>query len=396
MRGIGQTSMSSGGMEPGVRLSAEMLAANAPEFEAFGRLIGRIYECAIDPDQWDDVLTEIAALISPPSWDVIMLMWERIEPPECRFVGATNLSVLARHVYQSTFAGRHAWSRPIMTLPVGRVVDTDELMPRSAMTDTDFYKNFLAAWNMQLAVGVVLDRRDGQSLGLVMPGVPDQPLDGLKRGLRLLAPHLQRSVRISRALGEANLRAGAAEAALNRAPVAVATLDSGLRVLNANDKMHELAEAGWVRLSGGAMTFTDRAAQARMVEIAARPAPASMAFVASLPDGSELPGLVARLTPQVAQTLAGSIEGASMVVSVGLGPSTPLIEIDALTAWYGLTPAEARLAAAMSAGDSLQDYALRKAISLNAVRFLLKGCFRKTGAASQAQLVAQVRALPAG
>lgn len=388
--------MSSDEGEPVARLSARMLAEHEREFDAFGRLIGRIYECAIDPGQWDDVLTEIAALISPNRWDVIMLMWEGLRPPSCRFVGATNLSVLARNVYESTFAGRHAWSRPLMTLPVGRVVDTDELMPRSAMTETDFYKNFLAAWNMQVAVGVVLDKRNGQSLGLIMPGVPDQPLDGLKRGLRLLAPHLQRAVRISGALGEANLRAGAAEAALNRAPVAVATLSRDLKVLNANDKMHELARAGWVRLTGEGLAFTDRAAQTRLAEVAAAPAPASAAFVATLPDGSELPVLAARITQQVAETLAGSIEGAALVVSVGVGPTAAPMEINALAAWYGLTPAEARLASGLAAGDSLQAYALRKAVSLNAVRFLLKGVFRKTGATNQAQLVAQVRALPVG
>jgi DNA-binding CsgD family transcriptional regulator len=34
------------------------------------------------------------------------------------------------------------------------------------------------------------------------------------------------------------------------------------------------------------------------------------------------------------------------------------------------------------------------AVSLNAVRFLLKGVCRKTGATSQAQVVARVRDLP--
>jgi len=40
----------------------------------------------------------------------------------------------------------------------------------------------------------------------------------LKRGIRLLAPHIQRAIRISRALGEANLRAEAAQTAMNTAP----------------------------------------------------------------------------------------------------------------------------------------------------------------------------------
>lgn len=388
--------MSADDQRSNFHLTPELIAANEQEFTVFGRLIGRIYECAIDPGQWDDVLTEIAAAISPSGWEVIMLMWERTQPPSCRFVGATNLAHIARHVYQSTFAGRHAWSRAIAAQPIGRVVDTDELMPRSVMIETDFYKNFLSAWNMQLAVSVNLDRQGGETLGLVMPGVPDQPLDGLKRGLRLLAPHIQRAVRISRALGEANLRAGAAEEALNRAPVAVATLDRGLNVLNANARMLELAEEGWVKLGDPGFRLADRAAQQRLLDLALEPPPASAAFKALNDSGEDLPVLAARLTPQVARTLAGSIEGASIVISVGLGDRTRLIDIEPLAAWWGLTPSEAKLAAGLAAGDSLQDYAYRKAISLNAVRFLLKGVFRKTGATTQAQLVSMVRALPVG
>lgn len=389
--------MSSGERLPNtIRLSPDTLVEHEREFDELSRLIGRIYECALDPAQWDDTLTEIVSALAPPGWEVMFLVWETTRPPACRFVGATSLSHIARNVYQSTFAGRHAWSRPISSQPMGKVIDTDELMPRSTMMETDFYRNFLSAWNLQLAVAVNLDRRDGETLGLVMPGPPDQPLEGLKRGLRLLAPHLQRAVRISTVLGEANLRAGAAEEALNRAPVAVATLDANLRVLNANAKMAELADKGWMRLSDGPFRLTDRAAQQRLIDLAAKPAPASAAFSTALAEGTELPVLAARLTPQVAKTLAGSIEGAAMVISVGVGPQGPLLDIAPLAAWWGLTPAEARLASGLAAGDSLQDYALRKAVSLNAVRFLLKGIFRKTGATSQAQLIAQVRALPTG
>jgi len=43
----------------------------------------------------------------------------------------------------------------------------------------------------------------------------------------------------------------------------------------------------------------------------------------------------------------------------------------------------------------VQDYAAQRAISVNAARFLLKGVFRKTGATSQAQLVATLARLPA-
>ncbi len=106
--------------------------------------------------------------------------------------------------------------------------------------------------------------------------------------------------------------------------------------------------------------------------------------------------LAARLPTQTTRTLGGVVEGAGLLVSIGVGGGAPLLEIDRLGAWFGLTPAEARLVAALAGGDNLQDYAARRNVSLNAVRFLLKGVYRKTGADSQARLVARIRDLPLG
>ena len=73
-----------------------------------------------------------------------------------------------------------------------------------------------------------------------------------------------------------------------------------------------------------------------------------------------------------------------------------MIEADRLRAWFNLTATEARLAAALAAGKSLQDYASERGVTIEAARYLLKGAFRKTGAESQAQLVALIKDVPAG
>ncbi|WP_288991176.1 helix-turn-helix transcriptional regulator [uncultured Sphingopyxis sp.] len=87
--------------------------------------------------------------------------------------------------------------------------------------------------------------------------------------------------------------------------------------------------------------------------------------------------------------------GASLIVTMGSAVGeTPVVEIDRVAQWYGLTPTEARLAVWLAGGKSLQDYAALRAVSLNAARFTLKGIFRKTGATSQAQLVAMLARLP--
>ncbi len=378
------------------QISPRSLSENERELGLLSEVIGRIYECAIDPGQWDDTLAAIVGLLSPPDWDVILLQWERLSPPGCRLVGATSLIPMAREIYRTTFAGRTPWARRIWALPPGRVVDTDEIMPRSEILESDFYKQFLHTWNMQIAIGVVLDRNGPERLGLIMPGPPGYPIDGLKRGLRLLAPHMQRAVRISRALGEANLRASAAQSALETAPNAIATLTPDLKIMNLNAKANALVEAGLAKIVERSFVFSDRKAQQKLVELAAAAPPACAAFRASGPDGRDLAVLGARLTTQTADTLEGRIEGAAIILTIGVGGPAPLIAINRLGAWFGLTPAEARLAAELSSGKALDDCAARRNVSVNAMRFLLKGIYRKTGASSQAQLVAQIRNVPLG
>ncbi len=379
---------------PVVRLTPDMLESNAREWGALSDLIGQIYECAIDPTQWDDTLALIVHTLSPADWDVAMLLWECASPPGGRFVAAAGVGPIIRQVYCSTFAGQHPWYRHISKQPLGRVVDTFDIMSRDELIEHPLYQNFLNAWGLERAVAVMLDRKGAERLGLILPGKPDRDLSGLMRGLRLLAPHLQRAVRVSHALGEANLRAQAAASALESAPVAVVTLRLDSTVMSANSKAEGLAKAGWISLRGGRFAFADHNAQNRLADLLRAATQTSAAFVARGPDGDQIAVLGARMIPHQAAALAGPLDGAAVVLTIGVDTGAPLLQIDRLGAWYGLTPSEARLAAGLASGETLAEYAGKRNVSVNSVRFLLKGVYRKTGATAQAQLVATLRSLP--
>jgi DNA-binding CsgD family transcriptional regulator len=61
---------------------------------------------------------------------------------------------------------------------------------------------------------------------------------------------------------------------------------------------------------------------------------------------------------------------------------------DLLRSVFALTPAEARLACRLAAGESLEDAAEALAVAKNTARFQLRAIFAKTGTARQGQLVA--------
>ena len=61
--------------------------------------------------------------------------------------------------------------------------------------------------------------------------------------------------------------------------------------------------------------------------------------------------------------------------------------IDLLRCHFGLTPAEARLALHLVAGETLRSAAVKLSISYETARTSLKNIFRKTGTCRQAELV---------
>jgi DNA-binding CsgD family transcriptional regulator len=369
---------------------------NAPaEWDVLNALIGRIYDSILNPRSWNETLAEITGTLCPLSWEAAFILWESTTPPSGRFVAATGLAAGVQEIYSAVYAGNHPWSRKLMRYGNGSVVDSYDIMTREEFAESEFFRNFLQPWGIDRLVAVLLDRRGNERLGLLLPGPGDRDIERLKRGLRVLAPHIQRAMRISDRLATLELAAGAARAAADAAPFAIFSLDDQLGVLAANSRAARYERAGFIRVTDGRFAFTHPASQKRLLDLMRSPDPAGLAFQTENAKGTECPVLVARITRQSAERIGGSSLGASLIVTLGSSPGeTPVVEIDRVAQWFGLTPSEARLAVALAAGQTLQDYAALRAVSLNAVRFLLKGIFRKTGATSQAQLVALLARLP--
>jgi len=364
------------------------------ELNAFNDVVGGIYQAALDGQTWDEALTRFISHYAPPMWGANFLLWER--PPElgARFVASANLAAHAREIYATNFAGANPWSRAFVSAPLGRLVCTDEICSREELFESPLYKHFLSNWQMTRALVATIDKDGRARLAWVMPGPDGQDLTHLQRGMRLVAPHIQRAVRISRRIAETDLRAGAAEASLALCASGIVALRDDLSVVNANPALRGFVEDGTGRLADGRWVFAQRAAQAELERLAAAPAPASAAFAVQSRDGEEHAVIAVRIPDQSAFALDGYVAGAAILMTLGAKGKAPSLPVDHLAAWYGLTPAEATLAAAIGDGETIRDFAIRRGVTENAVRFLMKGVLRKTGAADQARLVAELRALP--
>lgn len=361
----------------------------------FSAVVSDIYEASLSPAHWDTALTGLVSRFGTPRWDVAMLVWERIQPAGGRFVAASGVHEMARSAYLQMFAGRNEWSVRGHLLAVGSVVHSDQLIERADFLKTPFFRDFLSMFDMQVALVGALDNQGQDHLGLCLPGPDNGSVERLQQAVGLLIPHIQRSVRIARRIGQAELAASQTTAALDHAPSPVLLLSESFDLVYANPAGRKLIEryrledgSGRIRLGTGALHDELK----RLLE----PGQPSHCKALRLTccEAGEVPAMAMRVNPDRiagAATTAGL--GRLMVVAAN-NPEINEEAIDHLRSWFDLTHAEARLAAVLGEGGSIEDYCQLRAVSTNAARFLLKGIFAKTGVSRQAELVGLIKASP--
>ncbi|MES1973205.1 MAG: helix-turn-helix transcriptional regulator [Pseudomonadota bacterium] len=364
-------------------------------WETLDRLIGQIYECALDPSGWNATIEQIRLALCPAEWRTAFLMLERRNPPSAKFIAWTNVGPGVESMYSTVFAYNNPWSQRTWPARNGQLIDTDEILPREELRKTGLYRNFLAAMNVDRTLCLMLDRRDGERLGLLLIGPGDRDLSVLRRGLRVLGPHIQRAVRISHRIASAEAESSAARAAANRSRYALISLDKDFNILSVNDRVAQYEAAGLITTTGGKLAFVDPASQQKLATMGLGPSRDDLAFQALDRAGRERPVLGVLIRPKTIPYIGGAIPGAAMIITIGSGIGEgPVLGIDRLAQWFGLTPTEARVVDALVDGQTPQDYATRNGVSVNAVRFHLKHIFLKTETASQAQLVAKIANMP--
>ena len=362
-------------------------------WETLDRLIGQIYECALDPTQWNATIEHIRLALCPPDWRTAFLMLERRNPPSAKFIAWTNVGPGVESTYSAVFAYDNPWSHRTWPARNGQLIDTDDILPREELRKTDLYKNFLATMNVDRTLCLMLDRSDGARLGLLLIGPGDRNLTLLRRGLRVLGPHIQRAVRISQRIASVEVAASAARSAANRSRYALISLDKDLNILSANDRVAHYEATGLIATTGGKLAFVDPVAHQKLLDMS--PARSDLAFQAIDRSGRERPVLGVLIKPKAIPMIGGAIADASMIITIGSGVGeAAVLEIDRLAQWFGLTPTEARVVGGLVDGQTPQNYAATNGVSVNAVRFHLKHIFLKTETSSQAQLVARIAQMP--
>ena len=364
----------------------------------YDRVVSHIYEAALVPAHWDIALTAMMDHFAPRDWHVSFVVWEKINPPAGRFIGSTGVHPLAQAGYLEHFAGRHEWSIRGHELKLGQVVSTDMLIDRDVFKETSFYRKFLGPWGYELALLGMLDRHGPDHLGIVCPGPPDVDSSLLQKAITMLTPHIQRAARISRRIGEADMRATTAEQVLDSSPYSTIALGPDMKVLMTNKMGEQLIErSGGFTVFQGRLQANDPKLQKQLAEMAlGKAGDRAITFTTKGKNGRELVMTALVVTRQHGEQFAQRAGGTALMLVGGQRIEITDASIESLQQGFGFTAAEARLASFLVLGSGVKGYADDKGVSVEAGKYLLKGIYAKTGLSNQTELVAMLRETPLG
>ena len=358
-------------------------------------LVDRIYAAAGNPALWPDAL----GLIGDATGSSASLVYRNMQAQEGGVDAAVRVAPEAMAAYQQYYHRHDPWGnspRAATLVRQGATVDGDELIERSELARTEYYNDFARPHGLTRVLAGTIEMHGpfASVISLTRDDAAEPHGTGERRLLAALLPHLTRSMQVHRQLLPISVLDGAAVDALDCLSSGVILLDEQGRTIFLNRAAERL-----IRLRDGlfveqgclaAVMPKERDALRLLIHQAAR-----RSAGASLEAGGALS--VSRPSSRrpynVLVTPLGrrhaSPHGSDAVVAVFVADPDDRAQsaVSALIRLFGLTRAEARLAAAVGTGAPMAEVADALGIARETARTQLRSVFAKTGTTRQAELV---------
>jgi DNA-binding CsgD family transcriptional regulator len=360
----------------------------------FDLLVGAIYQAAMEPEGWPEVLAAISARTGNST---LYICHDPLPTPAKGFIWTHNFDPDSLAAYKRDYAGpQYSGLRVCAGLAPGQLIDRRAYFDDDAYFNDPGHRAFLA--NQGLAeVLVGPTHRDRQTISVLICGRTASQgalsSDQL-RFLHGLVPHIARSMAIQQRLAGLDARVGLLADALAGLKVGVLSVTASMEVLFANTEAERiLAAADGLAWQGGKLVVHDLSASGSLKGCVAR-------LSAGIGDTdkpclflqrpSRSPPITVVVAPAFRNNGAagGSLArraGATLYITDPAGPAA-LPAPSRLENGLGLTASEAEVARLAAMGRGMGFVAERLGISLNTARTHLKSGYAKTGVNHQVAL----------
>jgi DNA-binding CsgD family transcriptional regulator/PAS domain-containing protein len=361
--------------------------------EKLSELISEIYDAALDPSLWSDVVGKAG-----------------------RFVGGSAAAIFAKSpaagngniyyesgtdpYYRQLYCDKYVALDPSTIghdfADIGHLIAVADLMPYREFLETPFYKERAHPRGPVDCSSAVLDK---SVTSAALFGVFRHEREGIvddetRRRMRLIVPHIRRAVLIGRDIDVKSAEAATFADTLDGLSAGICLVDTDGRILHANVACHAVLDAGdFLSEIEGRIVASDAkvdralrglfaAATGSDAAIGTRGTALSM----RAQDGSRYVAHVVPLTSGTRRVagIAYSATAALFICKVATEtPASPEIIARA----YNLTPTELRVLLAMVEVGGVPEVAPALGVAESTVKTHLGRLFLKTGAGRQADLV---------
>lgn len=355
-------------------------------------LIAAIYDAALDPSRWGEVVRRIAEATKSPSGGLFIQ-----EAGAAQSSAVYNVDPFYEKIYVET------WHKHNPLLAVAAAAGPGELRTCTHIFQSEkfralaFFNEFICPQGWADMVGVGLLRGPNSSGHLVVHRSPGAIWVEPKEWhlLETLAPHLKRAAEVHQLLARERAAKESLGAAIAAAGFAAFLLSKDCRVLFANAKAEDLLRRGAGlryeigRLAAAAPSLTQRLHA--LARAAARPGQAEndTSGTLELPGGESCPPLIAHVFPVAANRAVSILDldrpAAALFV---INPVAELrAHVEHFAAKNGLTAAETGVLGELIGGKGLRAAAAQLKIAENTAHTHAKRIYAKTGAGRQTDLL---------
>ena len=369
----------------------------------FAELIGKIYETSMCTDAWPDLLRRIAAFTNS---DTAIFRVPDISSDAIRISKTYNLDDSYLRLYRKHYINNDPYRAALKQARPGEFHFGEAAISYKNLVKHEVYNDLLRPNGLLYNMGGVAMRDNTLSYQMVVQRQKyhgDYSVADLSNFNRLI-PYLQHAFKITRALAEVAHQREVSEMLLDKLHTGVMLCDAEGEALYLNRTAEKLlsGNSGLCQVSGriaaDAQNENSRLQQlirkALGKEGEVREA-GGMSLVSELPGHPLLSILVSPLHSATQEKLAFLHRHACVAIFIGLPMQADAVDTDVVRMLYGLTEAEARLAAGLARGKNLEEVCGFYNISYHTGRSQLKSIFSKTGTSRQTELVSLILNSPA-
>jgi DNA-binding CsgD family transcriptional regulator/PAS domain-containing protein len=369
--------------------------------ERVSAIIGSIYDASTAPTLWPKVMKEISALVTFTQYQLLVVDLSKSEIA----YGAGSMSPEAKESLPDYHSINPLPKRSAHREHTGSILRSTEVWPEEEMVRSAFYNEYMHRHDMHHLLNLSLFREESLLVPLVLMR-PKSTANFGEQEVRLMAclmPHLQRAIKINRAMSGFETEQAIFSNILDRLPQGVVVIGESGRatfvnraaslILDQRDGL-TLNKQGQLEAADSSETNHLR----RSVRTALDPKSDNGlhrggAIQITRPSGLRpISALITSLHEQV--SLHDLKKPAALIFLSDPERHTETTE-RVLRKLYDLTPAEARLTAILTQGKGVIDACAELEVTSNTARTHLKRVFQKTGARRQSDLVKIVMNGPA-